>query len=193
MKAGVLDFPLSGSVRARIAESGLSIASFLDLAQLVKGLPYARCTPSDNPYQVLAERRGTCSSKHRLLAVAARDSGRSDLKLTVGIYRMSEANTPGVGSVLTRAGQPFVPEAHCYLASADERFDFTGLPSGQESPFTVLEAEYAVDPDSLPEEKSRLHKRAIDAWSVEVGLSFGDAWTLREECIVALSSSGGAA
>ena len=43
MNSSVLDFQLSGSVRARIAESGLSIARFLDLAQLVKNLPYARC------------------------------------------------------------------------------------------------------------------------------------------------------
>ena len=189
MNSSVLDFQLSGSVRARIAESGLSIARFLDLAQLVKNLPYARCAPSDDPYQVLADRRGTCSSKHRLLAVAARDSGRAELRLTVGIYRMSEANTPGVGRVLSRAGQPYVPEAHCYLVSPDGRFDFTGLPGGNESPFTVLEAEYFVDPDLLREEKVERHRRAIDAWVAKVGQSSSDAWALREECIAALSAS----
>ncbi len=193
MKTGVLDFQLSNTVKARIEESGLSIASFLDLAQLVRSLPYARCTPGDDPYQVLKERRGTCSSKHCLLAVAARDSEHAELKLMVGIYRMSETNTPGVGRVLSRAGLPFVPEAHCYLASAGERFDFTGLIKGRESPFAALEAEYMVDPAALPEEKSQLHKLAIDAWRVEVGLSFGDAWALREECIAALSASHGAA
>ena len=68
MKGSVLDFQLSSSVRARIAESGLSFANFLELAQSVKNLPYARCAPSDDPYQVLTDRRGTCSSKHRLRA-----------------------------------------------------------------------------------------------------------------------------
>jgi hypothetical protein len=189
----VLDFPLSNTVRGRIAESGLSITRFLDLARLVRGLPYERCTPSDDPYQVLTERRGTCSSKHRLLAVAARDSGHADLQLAVGIYRMSEANTPGVGRVLSRAGQRFIPEAHCYLVSANKRIDFTGLTGGEQSPFAELDAEYAVDPDVLPDEKSKLHKRAIAAWSVKVGLSFDDAWALREECIAALSASHGAA
>jgi hypothetical protein len=192
-RAGLLDFRLSNTVRARIEESGLMIASFLDLAHLVRDLPYERCTPGDDPYQVLTERCGTCSSKHRLLAVAARDSGHAELKLMVGIFRMSEANTPGVGRVLSRAGQPFIPEAHCYLVSTNERFDFTGLTGGQESPFAVIEAEYVVDPDVLPGEKSRLHRRAIDAWRVEVGLSFDDAWMLREECIAALSASHGPA
>ena len=191
MKGSVLDFQLSSSVRAWIADSGLSIANFLELAQSVKNLPYARCAPSDDPYQVLVDRRGTCSSKHRLLAVAARDSGCAELRLTVGIYRMSEANTPGVGHVLSRTGRPYVPEAHCYLVSPDGRFDFTGLTGGKESPFTVLEGEYVVDPDVLPEVKSQLHKRAIDAWGAEVGLSSGDAWALREECIAALSASHG--
>ena len=95
--------------------------------------------------------------------------------------------------VLSRAGQLFIPEAHCYLVLANERFDFTGLTGGQESPFAALEAEYVVDPDVLPEEKSQLHARAIDAWRVEVGLSFDDAWALREECIAALSASHGPA
>jgi hypothetical protein len=193
MKTSALDFLLSNTVRARIEETGLSIASFLDLAQLARDLPYERCTRGDDPYQVLKERRGTCSSKHRLLAVAARDSGRAELKLMVGIYRMSEANTPGVGRVLSRAGQLFIPEAHCYLVLANERFDFTGLTGGQESPFAALEAEYVVDPDVLPGERSQLHARAIDAWRVEVGLSFDDAWALREECIAALSASHGPA
>jgi hypothetical protein len=193
MKTGALDFQLSHTVRARLEESGLSIVSFLDLAQLVRDLPYERCTPGDDPYRVLTERRGTCSSKHRLLAVAARDSGHAELKLTVGIYRMSEANTPGVGRVLARAGQRFIPEAHCYLVTGNERFDFTGLTGGQASPFAVLEAEYVVDPDVLPGEKRQLHTRAIDAWRVEVGLSLDDAWALREACIAALSASHGPA
>ncbi|MCZ8322877.1 MAG: hypothetical protein O9296_15035 [Novosphingobium sp.] len=113
--------------------------------------------------------------------------------MAVGIYRMSEANTPGVGRVLSRAGQRFIPEAHCYLVSANKRIDFTGLTGGEQSPFAELDAEYAVDPDVLPDEKSKLHKRAIAAWSVKVGLSFDDAWALREECIAALSASHGAA
>ena len=93
--------------------------------------------------------------------------------------------------MLSRAGQPYVPEAHCYLVSPDGRFDFTGLPGGNESPFTVLQAEYFVDPDLLREEKVERHRRAIDAWGAKVGLSSSDAWALREECIAALSASHG--
>ena len=60
--------------------------------------------------------------------------GHTEVKLMLGLYAMTEGNTPGVGAVLGAAGIAAIPEAHCYLMCRERRFDYTGLPSGGTSP-----------------------------------------------------------
>jgi hypothetical protein len=52
--------------------------------------------------------------------------------------KMSEDNTPGVGTMLNAASLTSIPEAHCYLSIEGERFDFTGLSADIASPFAAL-------------------------------------------------------
>jgi hypothetical protein len=167
----------------------LGFISFDQLAEHVRLLTYERTVNSQDPAAVLREGRGTCSSKHRLLAAVAQDSGRFDVKLMIGIYEMSEDNTPGVGSVLSAASITSIPEAHCYLSVQGDRLDFTGLAPGTLSPFTALIAESVVSPPDLTETKSRLHRQALDAWARAHGTTAELAWATREACIAALSAA----
>jgi hypothetical protein len=161
---------------------------FRSLCAYVQALPYARVTRPNEPLLVLQEGRGTCSSKHQLLARVAHDCGHREVHLTVGIYAMSQANTPGVHAVLQQAGLLSIPEAHCYLTVGGHRFDFTGLPPGSESPFTALLEEHIVDPHALGQSKMGLHERTLESWSAQAGLSAQRAWSIREACIDALTS-----
>jgi len=52
---------------------------------------------------VHTEGRGTCTTKHALLAELATEQ-RLPVALVLGIYLMNERNTPSVGSVLARHG-----------------------------------------------------------------------------------------
>jgi hypothetical protein len=108
----------------------------------------------------------------------------------IGFYEMSERNTPGVGSVLAAARVDAIPEAHCYLMYEGRRYDFTGLGSGQSSPFDSLIDEQSVAPDDLLSVKLKCHREAIARWATKVGLNFARAWQLREECIAALANNG---
>ena len=162
-------------------------STFDRLAEHVRALPYGRTGHDADLLSVLDEKRGTCSSKHRLLAAVAHECNHVEVQLVVGIYEMSEQNTPGVGPVLRSASLSTIPEAHCYLVVAGDRFDFTGLASGCASPFDALLAEYIVSPIDLPEAKGRLHREAITTWSAAVGLSTARAWDIREACIESLS------
>ena len=186
--SGRLQFPISGDsllcddVRSREFES------FEQLAEHVRQLPYGRTANTDDLLAVLRQGRGTCSAKHQLLAAVAHDCGHSELQLTVGIFEMSEENTPGVASVLNAASLTSIPEAHCYLTIEGERFDFTGLPAGRSSPFAALLAEYAVSPANLPQIKIEIHKEAIAAWASDRGISMEAAWATREACIAALAA-----
>jgi hypothetical protein len=167
-----------------ICDAGIS--TFAQLTQRVAAIPYGR-TSSESPVAVLIQNRGTCSSKHRLLAHVAQEFHQFAIILAVGIYDMHEDNTPGVGVVLDAAGVASIPEAHCYLKVNDSRFDFTGLRLGATSPFQSLLSETAVSPENLAEHKKRLHASRLLNWAGQRGLSLDDAWTIREACISALA------
>jgi hypothetical protein len=169
---------------------GFGITTFAQLVLHVSTIPYGRTT-SNSPLATLVENRGTCSSKHRLLAEVAQEFQHFEVTLVVGIYEMSEDNAPGVGVVLDAARLDSIPEAHCYLKVDDSRFDFTGLPVGLKSPFQSLVSETVVSPVQLIEDKKRLHIEILRTWANGHDLSIDDAWIIREACIAALAARSG--
>lgn len=182
-----LDFPISAHSPIAREVFNRGFTRFLLLAEHLRALPYGRPRRRLDILAVLDERTGTCSSKHHLLAALAHECGRTDIELIVGIYEMSERNTPGVGALLDSADIGSIPEAHCYLRLGGRRHDFTGLSSGESSPFDALRSEHVVAPTDLIEEKARLHRGAMQAWAAGRAWTFADAWTLREQCIAALA------
>ncbi|HPU53272.1 MAG TPA: hypothetical protein PK359_17060 [Burkholderiaceae bacterium] len=167
-------------------------ASFDALSRHVAALPYGRVSRADHPLAVLQEGRGTCSSKHLLLACVAQGCGHFEVMLTVGIYPMCEDNTPGVGAVLEARGLSAMPGAHCYLTIDHQRLDFTGRPRGRSSVFSALTSEYFLAPEGLAGRKLQLHKQAIALWASEHGLSEQAAWELREACVASLTQASAA-
>ena len=167
----------------------MGFPTFEGLASHVRALPYARTTWPDDPMAVMREGRGTCSSKHQLLATVAQECGHPEVVLTVGVYEMTEANTPGVGAVLQAASYASIPEAHCYLTVDHQRWDFTGLPKGTESPFQALIEEHCLLPGELSARMGKLHLGALGRWAERAGVSPIEAWAVREACIAALISA----
>ncbi len=158
---GYLSFPVtaSGPISKEILKAGFS--EFQALAAHIQTIPYGRPGEAADFLSVLKENRGVCSSKHRLLAALAHECGHPEVELVVGVYEMSEENTPGVGSVLSGASRASIPEAHCYLRVAGRRYDFTGLPCGASSPFDSLLSEQVVLPRELSEVKLSIHPRKL--------------------------------
>jgi hypothetical protein len=114
------DFPLSEHEPLARGFLALGLRSFVDAAGYVWRLPYGRNSDRADFRLVLPEGRGTCSTRHALLAALARAHGQP-VQLTLGIYEMHERNTPGVGAVLEREGLSGIPEAHCYLVVNQRR------------------------------------------------------------------------
>lgn len=182
------DFPItaSGPLSTTCRTAGLH--SFRALAAHVARLRYGRPAAPGDWAAVLMEGRGTCSSKHALIAATAREHGRTDVELVLGVFEMSEATTPGVGAALAYHGLTSVPEAHCYLRHADERIDITGLPAGSASPFAALLSEVLVAPADLAAQKVSHHQAALESWAAARGLDPQGLWVAREACIRALST-----
>lgn len=163
------------------------IASYRTAARQLHLLPYGRNSDRARPELVLAEGRGTCSTKHALLAAIAAEH-EEPVELWLGFYEMSERNTPGVGAVLARHGLDSVPEAHCYLRYHRSRIDLTRQVAGA-VPFTAsLIAEERIVPEQIGEYKVALHRRTIERWIEKrsPGWSVEEVWRVRERCIDAL-------
>ncbi len=153
-------------------------------ARYVRDLPYGRNRNRSDFDLVPAEGRGTCSTKHALLATVAREHGRC-VELLLGIYEMDGRNTPGVGPTLSRHGLACVPEAHCYLAYRGVRVDLTRVEQGSE-PVEFLHEE-EIEPSQIGAYKVDSHRRSVREWAPSRGLAFEHVWRAREECIIALA------
>jgi hypothetical protein len=184
-------FKPAGAVTA--AFLGLAKANLRVAAQHVCRLPYGRNSDPNGPLIVLAEERGTCSTKHALLRRLALEQGLA-LALVLGIYEMSDSNTPGVGRVLRRYGLGSLLEAHCYLRTGGRRIDVTKASSGGRGgePLRFLHEE-EIDPEQITDYKVSVHKKFLRTWMAEnrglSGFSLGEIWSIREECIASLAES----
>lgn len=153
-------------------------------ARYVRRLPYGRNADRSDYGLVLLESRGTCSTKHALLAALAREHDRP-VELRLGIYEMDGDNTPGVGQVLRRHGLDGVPEAHCYLAYRGLRIDLTHAESTE--PVEDFLHEETIEPEGIGAYKVDTHRRFMREWALQRDLDFDEIWRIREECILALS------
>jgi hypothetical protein len=165
--------------------ASLGIRAYRGAARHVHFLPYSRNSDRSDWRLVLSEGRGTCSTKHALLAELARENGRR-VALVLGVYEMDEANTPGVGAVLKSSGLRSVPEAHCYLVYEDARVDLTRQGGGEGHIQRFLHEE-EIEPYQIGAYKVEAHKKFVRRWAQERGLDPGHAWRVREECIATLA------
>ena len=182
-----LDFPIGDVGKLSRAVRSRGYRQFAEVAEAIRRLPYGRLNSEDD-LAVLDEERGTCSSKHRFLAALAHECGHPEVKLMLGLYSMSEKNTPGVETVLRAEGLAAIPEAHCYLMCGERRFDFTGLPFGATSPIESLTDERCVSPSDLRSVKATYHHDAIVDWALTRDIDPKRAWAIREKCIELLAN-----
>ena len=189
MSMSIPDQPLVGAGDVTRRFRALGIADFAGAARHVRKLPYGRTASRTDVTLVLTEGRGTCTTKHALLAALAAEQG-IDVALTLGVYEMTERNTPGVGRVLERHGLAAIPEAHCYLTHAGERIDVTRDVQAA-APIETFLHEETIRVDQIGTYKIDLHRRVLADWIVRTpavhGRSLDDVWRIREECIAALS------
>lgn len=181
---------LSGDDVVTRAFLDAGVAEYRATARHIHRLPYGRNSSRTDPLIVLREGHGTCSTKHALLARLAIEQGL-DIELALGIYQMTEANTPGVGPVLAAAGLVYIPEAHCYLRYREERIDVTRDSEHKAAePIVSFMHEETINPDQIGEYKIAMHQRWLREWMASPdaprGVGFAELWRIRENCIAAL-------
>lgn len=162
---------------------------FEALMNFVQSLPYGRNKERSDLTLVLKEERGTCSSKHAFLKKVADENNFKEVKLVLGIYKMCESNTLGIGSVIVEAGLEYIPEAHCYLSVNGKRLDLTsGRSNISKIEMDILKEQFIEAEDTISN-KVTLHQEYLKHWinEKEIPFTFEEIWKLREQCIFNLS------
>lgn len=178
------DFPLDAGGETGRRFAVLGVRRYREAARYVRSLPYGRTSDRSDWRLVLEEGRGTCSTKHALLAELARENG-SPVSLVLGFYEMDGDNTPGVGGVLAAHGLRCVPEAHCYLAHDGRRMDLTREGAGDGPARFLYEEE--IEPRQIGAHKVEAHREFVGRWAGSRGLDPARVWRAREGCIAALT------
>jgi hypothetical protein len=181
-----LAFAISPATPLGAQVCALGFSRFDVLAAHVRALPCGYAHRPGDPLAILREARGTNSAKHHLLATVAQSCGHPEVVLTLGIYAMSERNTPGIGAILDAASVSSIPQAHCYLTVDNQRLDFTGPSQTPLSPLRSLTAEFFLTPDKLAERRAPLQQQALAQWAAQQSMSFEAAWALRQACLAVL-------
>jgi len=88
------DYTLSSKDKLTELAKSNGINTWNELTEFIKNLPYGRNKNRTEFGLVLSEKRGTCSSKHAVLKSIADLNNIPNIDLVVGIYRMTQMNTP---------------------------------------------------------------------------------------------------
>jgi len=158
------------------------------LTAYIRQLPYGRNSSRSNFFLVIAEGRGSCSSKHAFLKSIADLNHIPEVELILGIYRMNSQNTPKVADVLAAHSMDYIPEAHCYLRIASTRHDYTSPTANIQHILPDIIQERPILPQHVVSFKVTYHKAFLQQWIQEEGIArgFEEVWTVREACIGAL-------
>jgi hypothetical protein len=180
---------LTGKVSESFRAHGIS--TFSEACEFVKNLPYSRISDRDDLDLVLVENRGTCSSKHGVLARLCEENGHGEIELIAGIFLMS----PETHAELTEffKDKPYInlPEMHCFFRlSTNDRYDFTTKNDRLALIEPKLVREQRIEPHQTGDWKEKIHQDYLRSWVArkpELGLNFDEIWEQREECIRLLS------
>lgn len=165
------------------------VETWNELIDFIKYLPYGRTSDRTDLGLVFIEQKGTCSSKHAVLKTIADLNHIPNIDLVLGMYRMTESNTPNIGTVLTDNSIAYIPEAHCYLKMNGRRIDLTTHRSDIKNIEDDLIQEELVTPRQVVHDKIPHHKEYLKFWLKETGskFEFDHIWHIREQCIENLS------
>ncbi|MEM6394892.1 MAG: hypothetical protein AAF741_00995 [Bacteroidota bacterium] len=181
--------PLSSKDSLTAHAIRLQVSSWEDLIGHVQHLPYGRISNATDLGLVLSEQKGTCSTKHALLKKMADLNGIDGVELVLGMYLMSEVNTPGIYPILTQHDLEAIPEAHCYLKVEEKRYDFTKPDSDIARIETDILEEVIIQPEQVGTFKRNYHRDYLRKYISKnnIYMSFETLWKIREACIQQLS------
>ena len=139
----------------------MGVQEFAAACHYVHQLPYGYNSNRDDLMVIFKEKKGSCATKHAVIATLARESGLPVTK-SIGIYRMTEALVTGTQKILIRYNLPHLPMLHCFLEYDGYRVDLTeGNRNGKNGPIDEILFSTGVIPHISEKEEYRLYRQAL--------------------------------
>ena len=149
----------SGEISKKFIE--LKITSFKDACDYIHSLDYGYNTNYDDEMILFKQKKGTCTSKHAIIAGLARELN-IPLYKHVCVYKFTEEITTGADEILNKYDIPYVPMVHCFLVYGQYRFDLTeGNNNGKKKPIDEYIFSERVDPFISGKDEYILYKRIL--------------------------------
>ena len=149
----------SGVVSQEFLQRG--ITGLIDACRYVHQLPYGYNSDRDDLLILFKEGRGSCTTKHAVVATLAEELGLPIVK-NIGIYGMTEDLVTGTNDILDQYNLPYVPMVHCFLVFRDYRVDLTeGNDNGKNRPIDRFLHTETVIPNISAKDEYLLYRKAL--------------------------------
>jgi hypothetical protein len=133
-----------GEISKIFLEKGIN--SFKEACNYIHEIDYGYNSTYDDDLILFKEKKGTCTTKHAIIAGLARELD-IPLHKNVGVYKFTEDITTGVKEILDKYHIPYVPMVHCFLVFDKHRFDLTeGNNNGKKTSIENFIETKEVDP-----------------------------------------------
>jgi len=139
----------------------LGIHTFIDACRYVHKLPYGYNTNRDDLMILFKENKGTCTTKHAVIATLAAELNLP-IEKSIGIYAMTEEIVSGTNEILKKYNLPYVPMIHCFLVYGEYRVDLSeGNNNGKNRPLEEFLYSQQVEPNISEKDEYLLYRKAL--------------------------------
>ncbi len=183
-----LDITPSGEISDKFLSMGFK--TFQEGCNYVHNLDYAYNSDADDKWILFKELKGSCTSKHGVIAGLAEEL-EVPLHKHIGIYKFTEDIVKGAQKIIDKYQIPYIPIVHCFLVHENHRFDLTeGNFNGKETSIDEFLHEEQVEPFISRKDEYLLYRRALEEKILPspelAGISIKIILKAREEAIILL-------
>ena len=140
----------------------LGVHTFIEACQYVHALPYGYNSDPDDLMILFKENKGTCTTKHAVIATLAAESNLP-IEKSIGVYAMTEEIVTGTKKILKKYHLPYVPMIHCFLVYGEYRVDLSeGNNNGKNQPIEDFLYMKQVDPNISAKDEYLLYRKALN-------------------------------
>jgi len=140
----------------------LGINGFVDACRYVHALPYGYNKDRDDLMILFKENRGTCTTKHAVIATLANELSLP-IEKNIGIYAMTEEIVTGTNEILAKYNLPYVSMVHCFLVYGEHRVDLSeGKNNGKNRPIEDFFFTQQVEPNISAKDEYLLYRKALN-------------------------------
>ena len=141
----------------------MGIDDFHNACRYVHELPYGYNSDRDDPMILFNENKGSCTTKHAVIATLAAELEIS-IDKHIGIYAMNEAIVTGTQKILDRYRLPYLPMVHCFLVFEGHRVDLSeGNRNGKNGPIDDFLYMQKVAANIPGKDEYLLYRKALGA------------------------------